>query len=203
MKLGRGIGAVLGVEQRVGERVGFSEILRAPEDAGDRMIGAERADRRAEIAQIVVPDADAEKPAIVLHHVDAGAPVRRVDHEMHRSVAGKHASQRAEARVRVAQMVKHAGAHDLVERLAQLADALDREPAEAQVPQIVFSLKFARVAQARFADVDCGHLRVGLAQRVAGGLRRSAARDQNFRLWRGFASGQSNRFCARRRCGSR
>ena len=122
VNLRHGIGAILGVQQRVGERVGPREILRPFHDAGDRMVGGQRLNRLPKIAQVFVPDADPEQPAIVLHHVDAGAPVRRIDHDVHRAVARKDITQRAKARVRVAQVVKHACANDLVERLAKLPD---------------------------------------------------------------------------------
>ena len=63
-------------------------------------------------------------------------------------------------------MVGHAGADDLVEHLAELADPLDREPMEIEVSQAVFPLEIARMAQAGLADVDRRHMSVGLAQRV-------------------------------------
>src|SRR5271170_3552775 len=50
---------------------------------------------------------------------------------------------------------------------------------EIEVSQAVFSLQIARVAQARFADVDCCHPSIGLAQRISGGLGGSAAGNQD------------------------
>ena len=46
----------------------------------------------------------------------------------------------------------------------------------------IFLLKIARMAQAGFADVDCRHLSVRLAQRMDGSLRRSAAGDQDLSI---------------------
>ena len=85
--------------------------------------------------------------------------------------------------VRVAQVVKHACANDLVERLAKLPDALDRKPVELQISYVVFLLKIARMAQACFAEVDRGHARFGLHERVPRGLRRSASRDKDRSIW--------------------
>ena len=51
-------------------------------------------------------------------------------------------------------------------------------------------LKLARVAQARLADVDGRDAGFGLAQRVAGGLRRAAAGDQDLPIARALSVGQ-------------
>ena len=48
VKLRHGIGAILGVQQRVGERVGPCEILRPFHDAGDRMVDGQRLNRLAQ-----------------------------------------------------------------------------------------------------------------------------------------------------------
>ena len=98
---------------------------------------------------------------------------------MHHAVGREDIAQRLEARVRVAQVVKHACANDLVKGLSELPDALDRKPAELQISYVVFALKVAGMEQARFADVDCGHARFRLHERVPGGLRRAAASDKD------------------------
>jgi hypothetical protein len=179
VKLRHGIGAVLGVQQRIGERVWPREVLRPFHDARDRMVDWQRLNRLPKIAQIFVPDADPKQPAIFLHHIDAGAAVRRVDHDVHGAVARKNITQRAKAPVRVAQMVKHARADDLVERLAEFSDALDRKLVKLQVSYVMFALKITRVAQACFAEVDRGHARFGLHKRIPRGLRRSASSDKD------------------------
>src|SRR5262249_58105989 len=89
------------------------------------------------------------------------------------------APQRAKAGVRVGQMMKDAGADDVVEHLVELARLFDREPVEIEVCKPVFALQLACVAEACLADVDSCHMRVGLAHRVSGGLRGPAARDPN------------------------
>jgi hypothetical protein len=89
---------------------------------------------------------------------------------MHRPVAGKDAAQRTKPGVGIRQMVKHAGADDLIELLAERGDLLDREPTEIQIWQVVCSLKHPRMAEARFADVDSRHVRVGLAHCLDGSL---------------------------------
>jgi hypothetical protein len=183
VKLRHGIGAVLGVQQRIGERVWPCEVLRPFQDASDRMVNWQRLYRLAEIAQVFVPDADPKQPAIILHHGNAGAPVRRIDHDVHRAIARKAIAQRAKAYVWVAQMVKYARADDLVERLAKLADALDREPVELQVLYVMLALKITRVAQACFAEVDRRHARFGLHKRISSGLRRSASSDKDRAIW--------------------
>jgi hypothetical protein len=76
-------------------------------------------------------------------------------------------------------VVKHPCANDLVERLAEFPDSLDRKPVEAQISYGMLLLKISGVAQAGFADVDCGHAGVGLGERIPGGLRRSAPSDKD------------------------
>ena len=69
---------------------------------------------------------------------------------MQNAVGRKDATQYAKAVIRVGQVVKHACADDLVERLAQFADLFDGKPMQIEVSQVVFSLKVTRVAEARF-----------------------------------------------------
>ena len=143
------------------------------------MVGRQRLEGGAEIAQLVLRRADAEQATVLLHHVDAGAAVRRIDHQVHRTLRAEHVAKRAQADVRVGQVMEHAGAHDLVERAPQFPDALDRELMEFEIVEVVLALQIARVAQAGLADVDGRDSRLGLAQRMAGRLRRAAAGDQD------------------------
>jgi len=76
-------------------------------------------------------------------------------------------------------MVKDAGANDLVECLAKLANPFDRKPVKLQISDVVLHLEIAGVAQARFAKVDRGHSRVRLHERMTRGLRRSAPGDED------------------------
>src|ERR1700733_6569919 len=76
--------------------------------------------------------------------------------------------------------MKHACANNLVERLAELFNPLDRKPVELQVSYVMLRSKVAGMTQTRFADVDCGYARLRLHHGVAGCLRRSAPGDQNF-----------------------
>src|SRR5580692_11994054 len=73
VNLRHGIGAILWVQQCVSERVRPCEVLRPFDYASDRMVDWQPLNRLAEIAQVLVPDADPEQSAIVLHHVDACA----------------------------------------------------------------------------------------------------------------------------------
>jgi hypothetical protein len=50
-------------------------------------------------------------------------------------------------------MVQHAGADDLVEDLSETADVFDRKPVEIEVPEAVFSLKFARLRLASLMSI--------------------------------------------------
>ena len=81
------------MEKRVGERVGLSEILGPARCGGDRMVLGERADRSAELSQLLFVRADAEKAAVFLHHVDARAAIRRIDHDVQRAVLRQRRAQ--------------------------------------------------------------------------------------------------------------
>ena len=109
------------------------------------------------VAQLLVVCANPEQAAVFLHHVDARAAIRRIDHDVQRPVLRQRRAQRPQAEVRVGQMVQHAGADDLVEDLSETPYVFDRKPAEIEVPEVVFSLKIAGVAEAGLADVDPDH----------------------------------------------
>src|SRR5215831_19791251 len=91
VELRHGIGAILRVQQCVGERVRIGEILCPLRYAADRMIRGQRTDHSAEVPQLRLRGADPEHAAILLHYVNAGTPIGRIDHQVHRAVAGEHA----------------------------------------------------------------------------------------------------------------
>ena len=70
-----------------------------------------------------------EQPQRILHHVDAGAPVRRIDHEADAAAGCEHGYQRLQPGQRVRQVVQHATAIDVVE---------GAEPAGRQVEEGAF-----------------------------------------------------------------
>ena len=76
--------------------------------------------------------------AKLLQHVDAGSPVGRVHHEMHRSISIEHPAQRAQSRIRVCKMMQNAGADDLIEAGLQLLHALDRKLGAARLSRRYF-----------------------------------------------------------------
>ena len=122
---------------------------------------------------------DADPPAELLQHVDAGPSVRRVHHEVHRAAGRQHVAQGPQARVGVGEMMEHAGADDLIEGRPQLADALDGELADLEIVELVLSLELLGVADAGRAEVDARHPGRRPAQGVLGRLRGPAAGDQD------------------------
>jgi hypothetical protein len=76
--------------------------------------------------------------------------------------------------------MEHSGANNHVERAPKLFDARDRELMKSEVLEVGLALKFARVAQAGFADVDRHDSSLWLDLRVPRRLRRPAAGDQDF-----------------------
>ena len=134
------------MEQRIGECGRIGEILGLPRHTGDRMIGRQRPDHAAQVAELGFRGGDAEQAAILLHQVDSGAPVCGIDHQVHGAVRRKHAAQRSKAKIGVGQVMEHTGTDDLVEHLVEFPDRFDRQLMKIEVSQAVFSLKIARMA---------------------------------------------------------
>ena len=124
------------VQQRVGERRFLPEVGRLAQQVASGCPGGSAPSATTSRGSFV-RRADAEPLAELLQHVDAGPPIGRVHHEVHRAVGLEHVAQRAQPRIRIGEMVQHAGADDLVERLPELADALDRELMDLEVGEVV------------------------------------------------------------------
>ena len=67
-----------------------SEIRCVANQRTERMIGWQGAEAFRELADFVAARADTKTAAIVLQHVDSGASVRRVQHQVHRPVGCEH-----------------------------------------------------------------------------------------------------------------
>src|SRR4029453_6807349 len=76
-------------------------------------------------------------------------------------------------------MVEHARTHNQIELALQLADMFDRQLPDLEILQVVLLLQLLRVRDARGADVDSDHAGIWPAERVFGGLPRSAPGDQD------------------------
>jgi hypothetical protein len=98
--------------------------------------------------------------------------------------------------------MQHSRADHENEGAFNLPIILDRETTQLQVRRIESVLKVARVPKARLADVDCRDSGVGLAQRVACGLGRAAAGDQDFLAFAWSLGGPYQMERRRRRSGS-
>ena len=134
------IGAVLRVQQRIGERRLVPEVRRLAQQRCQRMSGRQRAERGDEIPNSRIVGLDAEPSAELLQHVDAGPSVRRIHHQVHRAVGLQHVAQRAESRIGIRQMMEDAGADDLIEARLQLAYPLDGELVDLEIVESYFRL---------------------------------------------------------------
>ena len=119
----------------------MSEVRRLAQQRRQRVPGRQRAERGDQLANPLVGGRDAEAPAELLQHVDAGPPVRRVDHEVHRAAGRQHVAQRREPRVRDRQVMQHARADDLIERRPELADLAEGELMDLEVVELVLPLE--------------------------------------------------------------
>ena len=165
-------------------RHGFrpQKILRPSQQARDRVVLRQRFERAAETLQIRRRHTDFEQAAILLHHIDSGPAVARVDHQAHRAARSQDVAKGAKTVVRIGQVVQHSRTNHQIERATNLSDALDREPMQFEILQIVLALKIARVAKARVADVDRRDSSMGLAQRVPRGLRSAASSNKDIQV---------------------
>ena len=98
---------------------------------------------------------------------------------MQRAFGPEHLSQGAEPGVRIGEVVKNAGADDVVEPFAELARALDGKMAHLKIVEFVFALELQLVCDAIFAEVDSHDARPRPADGVVRCLRRAAARDED------------------------
>src|SRR5580704_3771181 len=97
---------------------------------------------------------DSDSSAELLQHINAGASVRRVHHEVHRSIWFEDLTQSTESRIRVSKMVEDSGTHNLIKAHPQVAYALDGKLVDPKIFQIVFSLQFLRMAHTGCTAVD-------------------------------------------------
>jgi len=80
-------------------------------------------------------------------------------------------------------MVQHTRADDLVEAASQVAYTLHRELVDLEILQLVFTLEFLGVADARGADVNAHDASLRLAQGMFGRLRCAASGDENCQVF--------------------
>ena len=121
-QLGHGVGAVARVAQRVSERVVVGEVARLAQQPAQWMPERDLPQRRHQVAELAGRRADPEPAAVVLEHVHAGASVARVHHQRHGSARRQDLAQPAQAERGIGEVMEDAGAHDVIEPLAELVD---------------------------------------------------------------------------------
>src|SRR5579872_3875330 len=144
-----------------------------------RMSRRQCAERADEILNFSVAGMHTDPSAELLQHVDAGSSIRCVHHEMHHTVGFECVVQSTQARIRVDEMMKNAGAYDLIETHPQVVHSLDVELVNLQIRKVVFFLMLLGLAHAGCTAVDTGNLSRRPAQRMLGRLRCPAARDED------------------------
>src|SRR5579872_50086 len=144
-----------------------------------RMSRRQCAERADEILNFSVAGMHTDPSAELLQHVDAGSSIRCVHHEMHHTVGFECAAQSTQARIRVDEMMKNAGAYDLIETHPEVVHSLDVKSVNLQIRKVVFFLKLLGLAHAGCTAVDTGNLSRGPAQRMLGRLGCAAACDED------------------------
>jgi hypothetical protein len=75
----------------------------------------QRNERTDKFSKPVVRSLDTNPSAELLQHIDACPTVRRIHHQMHRSIRIEHSAQSLEPRIGFGKMMEDPGAHDLIE----------------------------------------------------------------------------------------
>ncbi len=85
----------------------------------------QRLERGNKVANSFNRGMDSGAPAELLHHVNAGASVRRTEHQAHGSIGLENVAQGHNHRILVCHMLQDSGAYDLVESRSQFMHALN------------------------------------------------------------------------------
>src|SRR4030095_12639867 len=93
----------------------------------------QRGERGNEVPNLFMGGLDADPAAELLQHINAGPPVRRIHHEMHRAIRFEHAAQGSESRIGIWKMMKNPGADDLIEGRLQFVCPLNGKLAELEI----------------------------------------------------------------------
>src|SRR6516225_12335088 len=143
------------------------------------MLGRQLTQHTHELPHAVVGRRDAGAAAELLDHVDSGAAVGCVQHQMNHALGLEDRAQRAYASLRVAEMMQHAGADDLVKARLELRAALDGKLTDGQIVEPVASFQLRGAANARGAEIDTQHRRSWPANRILCSLARSAPGNED------------------------
>ena len=98
---------------------------------------------------------------------------------MKRAAWREHLAQRAQSVAWARQVVKHAGADDLLERAFQIAGALHCKMSHFEVLERICAFQIERMRDAGFADIDAYNAGVRPSDGIMRGLIRAAAGDED------------------------
>src|SRR5262245_38952280 len=143
------------------------------------MAAWQHCERGDEIADLLIVGMDANPFAEFLQHIDAGPPIRRIHHEMHRAFRFKHPAQSSEPRIGVGKMMKNPGADYLIEARFQIVYPIDGELVDLEIVQVVFPLELLRTMHTGCAKVDADNLSRRPTQSMLGPLRCAAAGNED------------------------
>src|SRR5271154_3244640 len=88
---------------------------------------------RSEILQLVSRRSDSQQAAIVLHHVNPGASVGGVNHELHRALWLQDITEGTQTNLWIRLVVQHSRADDLIEGFPQLPNIQKGKLSEFEV----------------------------------------------------------------------
>src|SRR5580658_3341365 len=97
------------------------------------MIFGQIVERRSEILELVSRRSNSQLAAIGLHHINPGASVGGVNHDLHRALGLQDITEGTQAKLWIRQVVEHSCADDLIEGLPQLLNIQKGKLAEFEV----------------------------------------------------------------------
>src|ERR1700752_1181444 len=120
------------------------------------------------------------KPATIFpKHVNAGATIRRVYHQVHCAIGFQCGPQRTQTRVGIGEVMQYASADNQIEAMVQFCCALDRQLPRFKIRDVVFLFQSFGVLETRRTDVDTDYTVGGMTERVLRRLPRSTTGDEN------------------------
>src|SRR3954464_5815860 len=167
------------MQKSVGKCRRIPEIRGLAHQDFQRMSVRQCLERNDEISNCPITKRDIDPLTEFLQHVDAGPPVRRIHHELHRSIWLEHIAQCLESPIRVPKMMQNPRPNNLIKALLQLVRPFNRQLSNTKILQIVFLLEFFGTAYACRAEIDTGNLGSRPTQSVLYRLGCSTTRNED------------------------
>ena len=123
------------MQERIGKRSLVAGVRGFAKEGAQRVTGRERPECHDDLANPLIGGLNSHPSTELPEHVDAGAAVGGVHHEMHGAVGFENAAQSAKPGIRVGQMMQNSGANDVIEACIQFARAFNGKLVDVEIVQ--------------------------------------------------------------------